>query len=167
MKKLVTLAFAAIALLSISCQKDPIGGTAAQAVSGEWYVTVDALDAASGELLAEDPYHMGRIHILTYNTAANESDKIIVDDLGNFWEFKVKVACDQNAMTFGNTAAVDNLDYDCQVLLTNGKITKDGALTAGKTPVDTIEFIVSFDDDDPDIAYKIHGIRYTGFVADE
>ena len=38
MKKILTIALALVSLAFISCQKDPIGGTATQEVSGQWYV---------------------------------------------------------------------------------------------------------------------------------
>lgn len=174
MKKILTIALALVSLAFISCQKDPIGGTAVQQMSGQWYVQVDAVDA-SGQLPSEDyadPFGMGNIIILTYNTAANKENELIVDDRGEFWEFKVKTACNLGSMTFGNSAQVENLAYECNVLLTNGKIVKDGATTPSGMKADYIEFEVAFDDDTNPAEngfdhYKVHGYRYTGLANDD
>ena len=45
-----------------SCEKDEVGGTATQALAGEWYVTVDAVDA-NNNVTALDPYEIGRAHV--------------------------------------------------------------------------------------------------------
>ncbi|MBQ9451028.1 MAG: hypothetical protein IJU34_06920 [Bacteroidales bacterium] len=174
MKKILTIALALVSLAFISCQKDPIGGTATQEVSGQWYVQADGVDA-SGNLPADeyaDVYGIGNFLVLTYNTSANTENEIFVDDLGNFWDFKLKVACNLAAKTFGNSGEVPNLNYDCNVWVRNGKIVPNGTKTPSGMPADYIEFEVGFDDDE-DAAelgfdhYKIHGFRYTGFVADE
>lgn len=174
MRKIFAIALSLFSLAFISCQKDPIGGTALQEMSGQWYVTADAVDA-NGALPAEDYadfFGAGSFLVLTYNTSADTENELIVDDLGNFWEFKVKAACNLGAKTFGNSAEVANLAYDCNVKLWNGKIVKDGATTPSGMKADYIEFEVSFDDDDyPEQYgydhYKIHGYHYTGFVNDD
>ena len=175
MKKIFTIALAVISLALMSCQKDPIGGTAAQAISGEWYVygyVVDEAGTILDETFVTDAFGVGKIHVVTYNTSANETNQIFISDLGNFWDFTVKVACDLNALTFGNSAEADNYAYESKVMVKNGKITKDGAMSAGGKPIDAIEFEVGFDDDPYPAKYgydhyKFIGTRYTGFVADE
>lgn len=165
-----------------SCEKEEVGNTATVATAGDWYVTVDAADA-NGNLFVdsdgdtwEDPFGMGNIHVLTFNSAANNPNEMIVSDMGVFWDFKVKVNCDQNTLTFStNTTEDNNLveGYeDVNVTITNGKIIKDGATTPSGQKADYIEFCVSFSDDPYPGAYgwdcyKVSGYRYTGFVADE
>ena len=51
-----------------ACEKEEIGGTAAESLAGEWYVQANMLDD-DGSVI-EDPYGLGRFHILTYNTSA-------------------------------------------------------------------------------------------------
>ena len=76
-------------LLFASCEKEMPGMTETVDLAGQWYVQVDYVD---GEDVYEDFYGIGRILMLTYNTSANKADEMIIDDLGNFWEFKVKVS---------------------------------------------------------------------------
>lgn len=175
MKKiLIILSIAVMALTAISCQKDPIGNTATVETAGQWYVTVDAVDA-SGNLPDPDYadfFGMGQFILLTANTAANKPNEMLVNDLGTFWEFNVKVACDQNNLTFGNSEAVENLAYECMVSLFNGKIVKDGATTPSGMKADAIQFEISFDDDTyPEKYgydhYLVHGYRYTGLANDD
>ena len=165
-----------------SCEKEEVGNTATVETAGDWYVTVDAADAngnvyidADGDAW-EDPFGMGNIHVLTFNSAANNPNEMIVSDLGNFWDFKVKVDCDPNTMTFStNTTADNNLveGYeDINVTITRGKIVKDGATTPSGQKADLIEFFVTFSDDSYPAAYgwdsyRVRGYRYTGFTADE
>ena len=164
----------AAAFLAISCEKDPIENTATMATAGQWYVQVDGVDA-SGNLPDEDYadfFGLGNVLMLTFNTAANKADEMMVSDLENFWEFQVKVKCDQAALTFGNSDEVENLIGDDNVLLTNGKITIDGATTPSGMKADSIEFDVAFDDDPYPGKYgfdhyKVHGYRYTGLANDD
>ena len=181
MKKIVYL-FAAV-LLFASCEKEEIGGTATESLAGQWYVHVDAVDE-DGELVYSDDelYGIGNFLLLTYNTSANTADTLFVDDLENFWTFKVKVSCNTSDKTFGNDDYVDNFKYESGVKLTEGKILNGAATTPSGMPADSIMFYVVFDDDyteDEDgnllyvpeaygfAKYRISGYRYTGFKNDD
>ena len=98
MKKVIYLLMMCAGVLLSSCEKDEIGGTATEALAGEWTVTVDAVDG-SGNVVEEDFFGLGRVMLNTYNTAANLPTEMYVDDLGNFWEYKVKVQSDVNTLT--------------------------------------------------------------------
>ena len=153
-----------------SCEKEEIGGTATESMAGDWYVTCDAVDE-NGDVVPgfEDLFGLGRFHILTYNTAANTGDQLYVDDLGEFWEFKVKATSNINAMTFATNGAVANEAYeDCDVTITGGKILPKAGRQNNGSPADSIVFYVSFsDDDDPSTIYKISGIRYSGLEEND
>ena len=180
MKKIFyILAIAATTLLA-SCQKETVGGTALQEMCGQWYVQVDMVDA-DGEVVCED-FNEGRSILLTYNTASNSTSEIYVDDLEEFWTFKVKVPCTLSSKTFGSSSPVQNEAYDCGVTLSNGKIVPNGTTTPSNMPADYIEFLITFDDDDladygypgyswldfyGAVAYKVSGWRYTGFANDD
>lgn len=183
MKKV--LYFASALLLSAAftaCEKEEIGGTATEATAGDWYVTVDAVDG-NGNIYVdsdgdswEDPFAMGRIHIITTNTAANKANEMIVCDLGNFWDFKVKVSCDQQGLTFQtNTTENNNLvpDYeDINVSITDGKILPKAGRQNNGSVADSIVFFVNFSDDAYPGAYgftkyRVSGIRYSGLEEND
>lgn len=167
MKKIIyALTILASCILFASCEKTPVGMTATVEMAGEWYVQADLCDA-SGNVTERDYYGMGNWHTMTFNTSANIPTEMYVTDLGNFWDYTVKVKVDPNSMTFATEGAVDNEAYDCKVTISNGKISLGTATTPSGMPADAIEYIVSFDDDDPNTFYKVSGYRYTGFALDD
>lgn len=181
--------FALLALASFalsSCEKEKIGGTAMESMAGQWYVTVQGLDEDGTVLYTDDDlYGFGPFVILTYNDAANSSDKMFIQDTPNaegklFWGFKVKVDCNQDSETFSLLGAEDYIG-GISVDVTNGKILKGAATTPSGMAADSITFDILFEDDvyaAPNAgkpgwkaAYydrlRMTGYRYTGFVADE
>ncbi|OIP82101.1 MAG: hypothetical protein AUK44_08680 [Porphyromonadaceae bacterium CG2_30_38_12] len=166
--------FYAIILLSLpifitSCEKDPIGGTATEAVAGEWYVTAAAIDA-NGVVVDADWWGVGRFHLDTYNTSANTTDSMWVNDHGNLWDFNVKVGLNLSAKTFSGTD-LENVSYVSKVTITDGKILLNAAKTPSGAVADSIVFNVTFSDDtDPAqngfVAYRVSGYRYTGLTND-
>lgn len=170
MKKIFyILSCALVSLALASCEKIGPEMTATVDMAGQWYVQVDGVQGGSTDGL-EDLYGMGRFIILTCNTAANTPTEMIVNDLGSFWDFSVKVQCNPDAKTFSVTDG-ENMSYESKVTITDGKIVPDGTMTPSGMPADYIEFYVVFDDDDyvPDEyeSLKFSGWRYTGFVNDD
>lgn len=155
-----------VGVMFASCEKDEIGGTATEVLAGEWQLTVDLVDDA-GNVLMTDPYGMGVILGITYNTVDNVPDKMYVSDLGNFWDYKVVVNCDCNALTFSTNGDAQNESYDCMVNIEDGKMLPSAATTPSGMPADSLVYYVSFSDDDPGMRYKVSGYRRTGFAADE
>lgn len=98
MKKILYLAVVAFCVMFTSCEKDEIGGTATEALAGQWYVVYDGVDA-NGNVTKED-LNGGRTLLLTYNTSSNDGNVLFVDDLKNFWTFKSKVDCNASTLTF-------------------------------------------------------------------
>lgn len=171
MKKAIYLLMMCAGVLFLaSCEKDEIGGTTTEALAGEWYVTVDAVDA-NGTVLYEDVFGLGHQLIYTYNTAANVPTDLYMDDMGNIWEYKVRMKSDINSLTFKTEGAVDNEYYDCKVTIEDGKILPGAATTPHGTPADSIVYYVTFSDDDyvPSVysKLKVAGYRYTGLAEDE
>ena len=176
MKKV--LYFAAMLLtmtLTTSCEKEEVGNTATVATAGQWYVTVDAVDE-SGNVVYEDAdlFGLGRVLLLTANTAANSATEMIVDDLQNFWGYRVKVTVDPVNMTFAtNTTENNNLNGDdINVTITGGKIVKDGGVQNNGSKADYIEFYVNFSDDDYPAnygyaKYHVYGVRYSGLAEND
>lgn len=159
MNKYIVLLFSLLVFVLAGCEKETEpGGTAVEKMAGDWWVTV----SVEGEPI------YGPVQIYTYNTAANVPTEMWLDDGGNFWDFKVKMSCDVNNMTFTTGDFVDNHSYECKVKVMNGKITSNGAKTPSDMPADAIHLEVSFDDDDdPSIVYVLDGFRRTGFPADD
>ena len=161
--------------LTTSCEKEEVGNTATVATAGQWYVTVDAVDE-SGNVVYEDAdlFGLGRVLLLTANTAANSATEMIVDDLKNFWGYRVKVTVDPVNMTFAtNTTENNNLNgEDINVTITGGKIVKDGGVQNNGSKADYIEFYVNFSDDKYPAAYgyakyHVYGIRYSGLAEND
>ena len=128
MKKIIL--FATALLVMIACSKDEMGGTAMESMAGQWYCTVDAVDA-NGNVITQTPdgtpnngedyWGVGRTLVLTYNVAANNATQMWVNimGIGNFaadhntprypdYDFAVKVNCDQTALTF-SCAEAENI----------------------------------------------------------
>jgi len=178
MKKYIYMCVALAGMLFVSCEKDEIGGTATEALAGEWYVTVDAVDA-NGETVLEDPFGIGHVLMNTYNTVDNVSTKMWVDDKGAFWNFKVVTASDVNNLTFTTNGEVvnsalnsDGSVYDCKVNISDGKMLPGAATNPHGTKSDSIVFYVAFDDDTYPAEYgyakyKVSGYRYTGLASDD
>jgi len=177
MKKILYFATLLFGLTLTSCEKDDIGGTATEATAGQWYVTVDAADE-NGNLVAgfEDLFGLGRVIMLTYNTSANNPNEMIVSDNSTFWDFKVKVNCDQQGLTFQTTTTENNnlvAGYeDINVQVTGGKILPQAGRQNNGSPADSIVFYVSFSDDDYPAAYgyknyRVSGVRYSGLVEND
>lgn len=176
MKKILYFLAIAAATILASCQKvEPVGGTAVQAMSGQWYVTCDII-TADGQVLATGEEFFGlpsRFVVLTYNTAENTATDLIFDDLENFWEFKcvTKItSSDESGFTFSATDAEDILNGDTVTL--TGKVVRNGGKNASGLPVDTIEVNCTFGSDEYPAKYgydhyRLTGWRYTGFAADE
>lgn len=171
------IAFAMIAGFGLtSCEKDEIGGTATQEMAGDWYVTVSAVDDAGNTVLSDDElFGMGKIHMLTFNTNSNASDKLYVYDEGNFWNFKVQTTCDQSNLTFATTTsgtANNESGDEIEVTITGGKILKQAGRQNNGSPADSIVFYVSFSDDAYPAAYgyakyKVSGVRYSGLTEND
>ena len=175
MKKVLYLATLLFCAVFTSCEKEEVGNTAGVATAGQWYVTVDAVDE-SGNVVYEDAdlFGLGRVLLLTANTAANSATEMIVDDLQNFWGYRVKVTVDPVNMTFAtNTTENNNLNGDdINVTITGGKIVKDGGVQNNGSKADYIEFYVNFSDDQYPAAYgyakyHVYGIRYSGLAEND
>lgn len=177
MKKIfsiVMLMFAAMSFLT-SCDSDTdieAGGTIVEPMAGLWEVNIDAVDE-NGKVVYEDFFDP--IQLYTYNTASNSSTQMWIDDKASMWAYKFLVNIDLDNMTFSSpstnydpTLAYSDEGEAGNAVLENGKIVKNGGLNIHGKPIDSIEFYISFDDDDyPSIygfaKYHVHGIRYSGF----
>lgn len=173
MRKVIYLLMLCTGILFASCEKDEIGGTATEPLAGEWQLTVDAVDDA-GNVVLSDPFGLGVILGITYNTVDNVADKMYVSDLGNFWDYKVVVNADCDNLTFSTNGEVQNEaeSSNCKVKIEGGKMLPGAATTPSGMPADSLVYYISFSDDENPATYgyskyKVSGYRRTGFAADE
>ena len=164
MYKIVSILFC-VALFT-SCKKSlpDVGGTAAQSMANEWWVTmklggVDQLGT--------------HVKIKTYNTSAN-GNQIWIDDFpnattlsGNVWGFQVKANADFNNMTFSANNSVSAVTgYAIKVNVANGKVFPKGGNSKSGVSVDSIYMKIEFEDD-PGNVYELSGHERTKLIEDE
>jgi hypothetical protein len=157
MKRLIVI-IAGIAMVTISaCSKKPdIGGTSAEAVANEWWVTFTVNGV--------DVYSLGTSALATYNTAANNGD-IWIDDEEHTWEYKVKAQVDYSNLTFKATNSLDEY-HGVTATITDGKILVNAAKSKTGNVTDSINFKVVFSDD-PGTTYTVAGHARTRFSEDD
>ena len=167
MKKYISMFMVALAatFTFVSCDPETdekAGGTAVEKMAGHGDVTVDVVDE-QGNVLGT----VGTININTYNTAANDADKMWLED-DAFYGVKMKVnVTDYNNGKFEGTpntsynpskAQAGNIEFlKGQVLYGQGK-------NLHGMPVDSICYTVKFDDDQNACIYRISGTRHSGFT---
>ena len=166
MKKYLILLVAALTIAFTGCETvtEP-GGTAVQAMAGEWWVTAEYQVAG-----VWTDAGVGHFKLSTYNTAANENTEMWVNDNGSFWNFHSIVKVDYTSKTFLTTDSVSTnaVKYPSEkVLITNGKVLLGTAKTPSGAAADSIVFSAAFNDDSGPIVYKVSGFRRTGFPEDD
>lgn len=141
------------------------GGTAVEKMAGRWVVTVDAVDE-DGNVI--DEILLGKkIDLNTYNTAANDADKMWLDDAA-FYGVKMKV----NITDYknGKFEAIPNTSYNPaddtagNVEFLKGQVLYGQGKNLHGAPVDSICYTVKFDDDEDGLIYRVSGKRYSGFT---
>lgn len=141
------------------------GGTAVEKMAGRWVVTVDAVDE-DGNVIDENLLGK-KIDLNTYNTAANDADKMWLDDAA-FYGVKMKVnITDYNAGKFEatpNTSYNPSDDEAGNVEFLKGQVLYGQGKNIHGAPVDSICYTVKFSDDDNALIYRISGKRYSGFT---
>ena len=153
----------------VSCDPETdekAGGTAVEKMAGHWVVTVDAVDE-DGNVIDENLLGK-KIDLNTYNIAANEADKMWLDDGGNFYNVKMKV----NVTDYknGKFEAIPNTSYNPaddtagNVEFLKGQVLYGQGKNIHGAPVDSICYTVKFSDDDNALIYRISGKRYSGFT---
>lgn len=152
--------FSALAtILLISCGKNlpDVGGTAAEKIANEWWVTLDSVGKP-------DYFGIGHIKIATYNTSAND-DSIWVDDLENGWGVKFKAKADFNNLTFETTNSANSY-YPITVNLSEGKVLLNVGHTRSGNVADSIHMKLEFSDD-PGTIYEMNGVARSRFAEDD
>lgn len=156
MKKYVVVLFALLSFSLIGCNDDDDNTQDVLETTGDWWVTVNIFDNGQEYV---DPYGVGRIPLSTYATEANVATEMWVDDLEEFWDYKVIVNVDDKAGTFSTDGFALNYSYDSTVKITEGKVLKGAATTPAGVVADSIVFFVEFSDDNDGYLYKVSGFR--------
>lgn len=158
MKKILFIVVAIFTMLFTalftSCEKEDVGGTATQAMAGDWVITFSngSQSITSG-------------HSLTFNTSANLPTEIWVSNGSKGLNFKVKTSCDLASMTFQTDGWAENVAASGKARISNGKITPNGVTLPSGRVVDGISYDVELDTD-PGVVWHAEGRRYTGFAED-
>lgn len=164
MKKIFAIIAISLAAL-VSCNKFEVENTATVNLAGNWMCTVYGDDGTGnwGPL--------GGAEFITYNTAANVSTEIWIDDQKAFWSTFCKIDANNSGYSFGKEGK-EYLDgyNDVGQLIWGGKVSVDGAKAPGtESVVDKIEFFIAFADDTTPYCspYYVVGYRRTGFPEDD
>jgi hypothetical protein len=158
--KFISILFLSVSAFISGCRKEKdtdAGGTATQAMAGEFWVQISVED----ELLLNDYFK-----VITYNTADNVDNKMWIDDQEHIWPFKFKMDVNPSAQTF-TANAVESQYTPITVTLTNGKILSNVTKgPASQVPTDSIYFEAEFSDD-PGTVYQFSGYRRTKWPEDD
>lgn len=170
MKKYISMFMVALVgmFTFVSCDPETdekAGGTAVEKMAGRWVVTVDAVDE-DGNVIDENLLGK-KIDLNTYNTAANDADKMWLDDAA-FYGVKMKV----NITDYknGKFEAIPNTSYNPaddtagNVEFLKGQVLYGQGKNLHGAPVDSICYTVKFDDDEDGLIYRVSGKRYSGFT---
>lgn len=170
MKKYISMFLVALVGMFTFGSCDPetdekAGGTAVEKMAGLWVVTVDAVDE-DGNVISKNLLGK-KIDLNTYNTAANDADKMWLDDAA-FYGVKMKVnITDYKNGKFEatpNTCYNPSDDEAGNVEFLKGQVLYGQGKNIHGAPVDSICYTVKFSDDDNALIYRISGKRYSGFT---
>ena len=170
MKKYISMFMVALVgmFTFVSCDPETdekAGGTAVEKMAGRWVVTVDAVDE-DGNVIDENLLGK-KIDLNTYNTAANDADKMWLDDAA-FYGVKMKVnITDYKNGKFEatpNTCYNPSDDTAGNVEFLKGQVLYGQGKNLHGAPVDSICYTVKFDDDEDGLIYRVSGKRYSGFT---
>ncbi|MBC6999751.1 lipid-binding protein [Cytophaga sp. FL35] len=126
-----------------------------------------AIDDIRGTWVVDMVYNgdaAGTNTIVIYNTGANDTNAMWIDDLEHSWGLKAKVPLNYEALTFSG-ADLDELYYGVTVTISEGVIVKDGATTPSGDVVDSISFKAEFSDIPGEI-WEYSGYKSTAKIAD-
>ncbi len=163
MKKYLLLIAAALVMGFTSCDSDPsdsstsAGGTKVEKLAGAWVVSVFTCDEQGDDVANIDSWKWEEAgafgsDLMTYNTAANKSNEMWVDDQGecnfggvNDYSHKVKVGV--KGMTF--SVKEGNNQYGKPVTIIGGKVLENAATVekdrGHKIKADSIVYYVKVD----------------------
>ena len=128
-------------------------------MAGDWWVIALEPDGVTPAFGGD------YVHVTTTNTAEDDGVTMLIDDHQNYFEFKTKINVSLNNLTFTGADNVE-LYYDGEIILENGKITKNSYTTNSGNVVDEIYFEAEFDWY-PGTTFIFKGHKRTGFLEDQ
>jgi hypothetical protein len=106
----------------------------------------------------------GTSTIIIYNTGANETDFMWLDDLEHSWGLQAKVPLNFGALTFDGSDLEERY-YGVTVTITESQIVKGGATAPSGDVVDSITFKAEFSDIPGEI-WEYNGYKSTAKIGD-
>jgi hypothetical protein len=167
MRKLAIAILAITAALVSSCTKtmsdypNLSGNTATAKMSNGWWVNV-TVSGQPGNLLPKPVFFQ------TYNTSSNSPDSLWLDDVGNFWNFKIVAVANYSTLSFKANGVLNDYYADTAIIM-NGKILPKAAHSRTGNVTDSIYMEAQFSDDSPAYGntYIIAGTARTSFIEDD
>lgn len=170
MKKYIYILSLFVISLSACKKEEEVGGTAVEALSGEWWVQVK-VNGEFTEDFGEDYYN-----VITYNTSDN-SPTLMWLDVSSLWanpdnneKVFVKVNANVPDLSFSADKAKNGGQYSDPTLtltVTKGKVTKNTYVgPVSKAVSDGISMDVVFSDDSETV-YQLAGYHRTKFPEDD
>ena len=141
---------------------DP-GNSATVNVSNGWWVNIS--EPAFGNLTPTPTFFS------TYNTAANTTDSLWLDDHGNGYGFKCTVGLNYKSLGFSVVNSLNNYvdsygDTNTLVTILNGKVLPKAGHSRAGNITDSIYMLAIFSDNPTD-TFTIAGTARTGFIEDD
>ena len=163
MRKLIYLFCLPVMLLVASCTKQipDYGATSTVKMANGWWVVLSLGGAPQ----------TSQVFMTTYNTSANTTDSLWIDDLKNGYGFKCKAKIDYTNMTFAATNSANDYyvgtpAFPATVSITGGKVLAKAGHSKSGVATDSIYMKVVFSDDPTD-TWEIAGTARTGLIEDD
>lgn len=174
MKK-IAIIISAFALFLVSCKEEykaPVSNTVSMA--GRWwtefYGDPDQTGVPTPDNLIYAYADFGGFGLTTTNTAANDADTVLIDDLHGSWPFRIKAPVNTSNLSF-TPGTVLNINEDYlgsgeTVTIIEGKILKGAARSKSGAVADSIILVFEFSDDAGN-RYIYSGHRDSGQPEDQ
>ncbi|MEG1564034.1 MAG: lipid-binding protein, partial [Bacteroides sp.] len=125
MKKYLIVLMAVLSFSFIGCEDTEPGGTSVEKMAGDWWVTAHAM--VNG--VDKGDVGVGHFMMRTFNTAANTSAEMWIEDGGEFWNYKLKTNVEYTNRSFSTPDFVTNVAYESKVKISEGKVLEGAAKT--------------------------------------
>jgi hypothetical protein len=166
----------AFVIAMASCNKEEYKAPVSSVVSmsGRWWTELYFDDAQDGIPVSDGLIYayadFGGYGLTTTNTAANDVDSVLIDDLHGSWPFRIKAPVSLGSLSFTPSTVLniqeDYLGTGETVKIIDGKILKGAARSKSGAVADSIFIEFEFSDD-PGSYYIYTGHRDSGQPEDQ